>query len=101
MRRFLLIFVVGCLLADASGALAFVSPETCGVSVIDQQQSEGGCPAFCIRCGCCAQPIVRVISIPLTPTESSARFFLPLPSEPHSAAPADILHVPKSISLDS
>ena len=83
------------------GALAFVSPETCGLSVSDQQQPDGGCPAFCARCGCCAQPVVRAVRIALAPAESSVRFSPVHRFERRSAAPADILHVPKTISLNS
>lgn len=91
--RLLLRAVFVILLADASGLMAFVSPEMC-TSVTDTVP-DGKCPALCVRCGCCAQPTVAAVAAPVATTEVVAIVSIPYVRFLTSGAPHDILHVPK------
>ena len=96
VRHLLLVIVLGILVADATGLEALVSPEPC--SSIEDTRPDGACPALCVRCACCAQPVVPQISVLLSSMPVPEMFFdLYLPSIPRSA-PAKIFHVPKLAS---
>lgn len=91
--RVLLSAMFAILLADASGVMAFVSPETC-TSVTDTVP-DGNCPALCVRCGCCAQPTVPGVAAPLATVETVSVIPVAYARTLTSGAPHDILHVPK------
>ena len=96
MRRWLLIAILGLLIADASGIAALAIPETCSLTSAADQAPDGACPAFCARCSCCAIPVLHATA-PMTVTSlvpprriiSAIDGGLPVGSSP------DILHVPK------
>ncbi|MFN7981733.1 MAG: hypothetical protein U0Q11_07735 [Vicinamibacterales bacterium] len=93
MLRAFLCAAFAILLADASGLMAFVSPETC-TSVTDTAP-DGNCPALCVRCGCCAQPTVTAIAAPVAAIETVTVVAVTYARALTSGAPHDILHVPK------
>ena len=93
VSRLFLVAVVVLLLGDASGVLAFVTPETC--TSASDTQPDGKCPSLCVRCACCVPPIVPTATAVTTtnglcaPPADLKPLFLALGS------PHDILHVPK------
>jgi hypothetical protein len=91
--RILLCAIVTMLLADASGALAFVSPETC-TSVTDTNP-DGTCPALCVRCGCCAQPTVTAVPPLFVSEERVSAVTVDYAHLLTVGSPHDILHVPR------
>ena len=93
MSRVLLIAVVALLLGDASGIVAFVTPETC-TSVTDTQP-DGKCPSLCVRCSCCAQPVVPAVAVVGQSYALTTRPLTAVPSVVLPGSPHDILHVPK------
>lgn len=93
MRRVLLLVVLALLFAEASGFAALLSPETC--TVLEESLPDGKCPPLCVRCACSAQPVVPDIAPVVTIGDlvtTDLPVYLPLVS---TAAPHDILHVPK------
>jgi hypothetical protein len=98
MRQWLLFALLALLIADASGVIALAEPETCTVASTTEQGSDGGCAAFCVRCSCCAAPIVHGVRhiltafVPLV-TDVPRLADAPLPSGNGS----EILHVPKDL----
>lgn len=96
MRRWFLIAIVALLAADASGVTSLAVPETCGITLSDQSP-DGGCPAFCARCSCCATPVLssQPAVVPATmlshPRPLDVNSLLPV------GRPLDILHVPKTL----
>jgi hypothetical protein len=91
-----MLFVLGILAMDATGLDALVSVETC--TSVQDVQPDGTCPSLCVRCACCAQPILpnvvmAVVSMSV-PQPVADHILLRLPN----TAPAKILHVPKSAS---
>jgi hypothetical protein len=91
-----MLFVLGILVMDATGIDALVSRETC--TSVEDAQPDGTCPSLCVRCACCAQPIlpnvVRTVVSTSVPQPVADQVLPYLPK----TAPAKILHVPKSAS---
>ena len=93
VTRALVCAILLLLFADASGAMAFVSPETC--TAASERSPDDSCPPLCVRCGCCAQPVVRVIG-PVLSSEQISQTAPPVYTAlPSAGSPHDILHVPK------
>ena len=96
MRRWFFIAILAVLIADASGVTSLTTPETCGFGLTDQTP-DGGCPAFCARCSCCAAPVLSAepaVVVTVTRAVSSPiaiEYVLPAGSS------SDILHVPKAL----
>jgi len=95
VRRVTLLLFVLMMSVTFSGIASLVFPEPCTI-VEDAETADSACPPSCVRCGCCAQPIVASLNVRLT-------FEAPLTSatvlEPSALALGDareILHVPKS-----
>ena len=96
MQRLFLLIVLGILAMDATGLEALVSSEPC--SSVQDTQPDGTCPALCVRCACCAQPIVLDSAVAIVATTirqpvvdlSSHRIPVTVPSK--------IFHVPKFAS---
>ncbi|MGB7217387.1 MAG: hypothetical protein WBD07_01150 [Vicinamibacterales bacterium] len=95
MRRWLLLALFAFLLADAGGLTAFAGPDACTFASTDRGP-DGSCPTFCVRCGCCATPILHTVA------DAVDVFALPTASLPRIADGAlpsgigpEILHVPK------
>ena len=85
--------VFAILLADASGLMAFASPEPC--TSLTDSVPDGKCPALCVRCGCCAQPTVAAVIAPAATAEVMALVPVTYTRVPTSGTPHDILHVPR------
>ena len=97
MRRVFLFLILAILAADASGLEALVFAEPC--TAITDTQPDGGCPALCVRCACCAHPIVpALLALERSVTKPQLLTVLPL-SQVVDTPPGDIFHVPKSVSL--
>ena len=92
VKRVLLFAVLLILLADVSGVMAFVSPETCSASETVPDQK---CPPLCVRCGCCAQPIVQAAELSLTSVLVTSTTPVLDTAMLRVGSPHDILHVPK------
>jgi hypothetical protein len=96
VRRLLLVVALAILIMDATGLEAFVFAEPCLSAQADQP--DRSCPALCVRCACCAQPIVpeMVRSTVSTPVRHP---FVDLYSRGiPPVVPAKIFHVPKPAS---
>jgi hypothetical protein len=96
VRRLLLLLAFGILVMDATGLEAFVFAEPCTSAQADRPDQS--CPALCVRCACCAQPIVpeTAVSAGSTPVRHT---FIDLYSRGiPPAVPAKIFHVPKLAS---
>ena len=96
VRRFFLLIVLGILAMDATGLDALVSPEAC--SSVQDSQPDGTCPALCVRCACCAQPIVPEIpacDVAMSSPQPVVDIYSP--NIPRSV-PSKIFHVPKLAS---
>ena len=96
MRRWLFIAILAALIADASGVTSLALPEPCGFNVTDQAP-DGGCPAFCPRCSCCAAPVVSGAPALLFVTTLSRFSLLPQNHALLVGRSLDILHVPKAL----
>lgn len=61
VKRFLVAVVVAALLFGTSGIADMLRPEACapGESASEHQE----CSATCVRCACCAQPIVQSATV--------------------------------------
>ena len=96
VRRLFLLIVLGILAMDATGLDAFVSQEQC--TSLQDGQPDGTCPALCVRCACCAQPVVpNVVITVVSMTVPQPVADLTLPRLPRTA-PSKIFHVPKFAS---
>jgi hypothetical protein len=96
VRHLFLLIVLGILAMDATGLAALVSVETC--TGVQDSQPDGTCPALCVRCACCAQPIVaNVVMAVVSMSVPQAVVEQILPSVARTA-PAEIFHVPKFAS---
>lgn len=96
VKRIFLVVVLGILAMDATGLEALVAPEQC--AAVEGTQPDGTCPALCVRCACCAQPIVPEIAA-ADVSLSLPQLVLDLYS--HSiprTVPSKIFHVPKFAS---
>lgn len=91
--RLLFLAIVALLLCDTSGLVAFVSPETC--TSVSDTAPDSSCPPTCVRCGCCAQPIVPVAIAPVAQSQLCSSNPEPIRRLLPAGAPRDILHVPK------
>ena len=96
MRRLLLLIVLGILAMDATGLEAFAVPEQC-VTVLETQP-DGTCPALCVRCACCAQPIVPEIAAPVVSMSLPQLVHDRYSDDMPRSVPAKIFHVPKFAS---
>ena len=95
MRRASLLLLVFMMSVNFSGIASLVFPEPCTI-VEDSDAAESTCPPSCVRCGCCAQPIVAPLSVLLTfeaPLTAAAEM---KPAAPALGDAREILHVPKS-----
>ena len=93
MSRLFVFAILAILLADASGVIALVSPEPC-TSATDTVP-DGKCPALCVRCACCAQPIVPMMAPAITSADVSFTTPMVYRRAIIAGSPHDILHVPK------
>ena len=96
MRRWFLIAIVALLAADASGITSLAVPETCRITLTDQS-ADGGCPAFCARCSCCASPVLSSRATVMPVTILSYMRPLDLSDRLPAGRALDILHVPKPL----
>ena len=95
MRRVSLLLFVFMMSVNFSGIGSLVFPEPCTI-LEDSQTSDSACPPSCVRCGCCAQPIVASVRLPLTfPVPLTAATVMG-PIAPALGDAREILHVPKS-----
>ena len=97
MRRLALLLVLAFLTCDLAGVDAFLSRERC--AAVNDVLPDNDCPPTCVRCACCAQPVVGSVTVTLVQlTEpqilTEARAIQVAPAPPH-----DILHIPKTSSL--
>lgn len=96
MRRLLFLVVLGILAMDASGLDALLVNEPC--TTVEDAKPDGTCPALCVRCACCAQPIVPEFAVAivseLVPSVFVDRYSPGIPR----TAPSKIFHVPKFAS---
>ena len=96
VRRVFLLLVLGVLAMDATGLDALAASEQC--TSVQDERPDGSCPALCVRCACCAQPIVPesarvVISVTIP------QFLVEISSQTlPRVAPSEIFHVPKLAS---
>jgi hypothetical protein len=81
---------------DATGLDAFVSQEQC--ASVQDARPDGACPALCVRCACCAQPVVPEIvaadvsmSLPQPVIDRYSDRIVP-------TVPSKVFHVPKLTS---
>jgi hypothetical protein len=96
VRHLFFLIVLGILAMDATGLDALVSVETC--TGVQDSQPDGTCPALCVRCACCAQPIVpNIVMAVVSMSVPQAVVEQILPSVARTA-PAKIFHVPKFAS---
>src|SRR3972149_2930110 len=51
----------GIRIADAGGLTAFAETEACALTSTTDRGPDGTCPTFCVRCGCCATPILHSV----------------------------------------
>ena len=96
VQRLFLIIVLGILAMDATGLDAFVSPETC--TSAQDAFPDGTCPSLCVRCACCAQPLVPnivVAVVSMTVLQPITDRTLPRLAR---TAPSKVFHVPKFAS---
>ena len=97
VQRLLLLAVLAILAMDATGLESLVTREAC--TSVQDTQPDGACPALCVRCACCAQPVVPLIAtcdVAMSlPQPVSADYSSNVPT----TIPADIFHVPKFASL--
>jgi hypothetical protein len=98
MRRALLIAALILLVGDASGVIALLIPETCGIAE-SATSPDSGCPAFCVRCscGCCAAPVVHKTPVLLAEALVPSVVAAPDPDRLPAGIRPDILHVPKPV----
>jgi hypothetical protein len=93
VKAWLRCLLVALLLVDASGVLAFMSPEECLVST--DAQSHRDCDAFCVRCVCCAQPVVPAQVFVALTSDVIVTPQPPLDARLLTTSPPDVFHVPK------
>lgn len=98
MGRWFLILLVTLLVGDASGLADLAVTEPCTFASATEQGPDNGCTAFCVRCSCCAIPLLhaplfvaRAVSAPVNAFAPRIDHGLPVGVSP------DILHVPKSL----
>jgi hypothetical protein len=83
---------------NVGGLPSLFLPEPCGLS--DRSNApDGACPPSCVLCGCCAQPAVPSLFGVQIAADLPARSFPPPVPALVSVDPREILHVPKSSSV--
>jgi hypothetical protein len=91
-----MLIVLGILAMDATGLDALVASEQC--ASVQDERPDGSCPALCVRCACCAQPIVPAIArVIVSVTLPQPLFEMSSQTLPR-VAPSEIFHVPKLAS---
>ena len=98
MRRAVFTALIALLALDASAAAEFLIPEPC--AAVESGPCETDCPPTCVRCSCCAQPLLQVS---LT-DDAPVRHLVVAPPAIASdlvedAEGRDIAHVPKTPAL--
>ena len=96
--RWFLILLVTLLVCDASGVADLVVTEPCTFAEGTQQGPDNDCTAFCVRCSCCAIPLLYAPLFVARAFSGPVNAFAPRidPDLPVGVSP-DILHVPKSL----
>ena len=96
--RWLLILLVALLVCDASGVADLAVTEPCTFGSGAEQGPDNGCTAFCVRCSCCAIPLIHAPLFVAQAVSIPVHAFRPLIDRdlPVGVSP-DILHVPKSL----
>lgn len=93
VKKVLLALVLGILLCDAAGVMAFISPEEC--TAVTDTLPDGKCPPLCARCACGVPSLApsrpMLSSALLVPTGAAADVTSAILDTP----PHEILHVPK------
>jgi len=97
VRRLALVFVLAFLTCDLSGLGSFLLTERC--TSVNDTLPDNACPPTCVRCVCCAQPIVSSAAILVVDLAEPQFISQPSALAVIAAPPHDILHVPKSLSL--
>jgi hypothetical protein len=93
VRRLLLAIALGIVIMETTGLEALLFAEPC-TSAADRE-SDGSCPPLCVRCHCCAQPMVPAVA-PLVYSAPVLQAFLRVASRPVPGPVAcKIFHVPK------
>jgi hypothetical protein len=97
VRRLALILLLAFLTCDLSGLDSFLTQERC--TAVNDVLPDNDCPPTCVRCACCAQPVVGS-TMPLLVQVAEPQV-LTEPQVVHivAAPPHDILHIPKTLSL--
>jgi hypothetical protein len=93
VRRFALALLVTILGFSASGVTSLVTREACAFA--ESRGSDQDCPPTCVTCGCCAQAAEPGVLIALTVVELKTSTTVPPTYRLLTAAPGDVLHVPK------
>jgi hypothetical protein len=96
VRRLLLVVALAILVMDATGLEAFVFAEPC--TSVQDEQPDRSCPALCVRCACCAQPIVPEMARSTASTPVRHPFVDLYSRGIPPVGPAKIFHVPKLAS---
>ena len=95
VQRLVLVLLVSTLGFSTSGLAGLLVPEPCRVGEISGTDST--CPPSCMTCGCCHRAI-DIARVQVVATEIRVVSESPAPSvHPRSAAPREILHVPKLV----
>jgi hypothetical protein len=96
VRRVTLALIVALLSLSASGVQALVVPETCELYEQSGGAEDRDCSPTCVTCRCCGQAVEPLV-FPLSSSPSPRVGDVGPPLLALTGAPADILHVPKSI----
>ena len=95
MKRLLLALGVAVLLLETSGLAEMLRPEPCPLNESSTQHES--CSTTCVRCACCAQPVMQDASAPtasaIAPPSRSPRIVVRAVQDPQVR---DITHVPKT-----
>jgi hypothetical protein len=96
VRRCFLLAILVLLMADASGVIAFAVPELCTVSETNEEPDR--CPGLCVRCACCALPVLQsATAIQVTPIRRTTGSPVLVDRGLPAGASLDILHIPKTL----
>ena len=97
MQRVALVLLVATLSFSVSGLSSMFVPEPCTVG--ERSGTDNRCPPMCVTCGCCHRS-VDVTRLVIAGTQAHvATEMPPLVEQLRSAAPGEILHVPKAHGL--
>jgi hypothetical protein len=97
VRRFALIIVLAFLTCDLAGLDSCLVMERC--ASVNDTSPDNNCPPTCVRCACCAQPVVGIPTVVVVHLIEPHVIAEPVTLHLVSAPPHDILHVPKPSSL--